>query len=190
MESIIGSQYSITKSPSLCSRYKILIGTQRHCNVHCLVPEMINNPNFTVHTHTQMFSFLFCLVLCTCITHVSFEALKSGFQVFLVNDATSHGVRKSQLVPSNSQVTVLGPILWNLVISNFDPSVDHIILCRWHHSLPPHKEGRLQSSWLNSTPRQHIIFWNKLHSTSLRLHLKLLSRKSSNYQCQKKTQQL
>ena len=46
--------------------------TQRHRQVHCLVPVMI--------------------------THVSFEfeALKSGFEGVFDNDATSHGVGKSQ----------------------------------------------------------------------------------------------
>ena len=48
---------------------------------------------------TYILSFLFCLI--RHITHVLLEALKSIFEVILVNDAMAHGVGKSQLVRSN-----------------------------------------------------------------------------------------
>ena len=49
------------------------------------------------------------------ITHVSFVALKSGFEVVLVNDATSHGIRKSQLVISKPLRK--DPCVWSLRLS-------------------------------------------------------------------------
>ena len=51
--------------------------------------------------------------------HVSSEALKSGFAVVLMNDATSHGIRKSQLVPSNSLRKELSNDIWfaNIVLT-------------------------------------------------------------------------
>ena len=55
-------------------------------------------------------SVLFCLIIY--ITHVSFEALNSGFAAVLVNDATSHNIRKSQLVPSNSLRKELSNDIW------------------------------------------------------------------------------
>ena len=49
---------------------------------------------------TYILSFHFCLI--RRIAHVLLEALKSIFEVILVNDAIAHGVGKSQLVLSNS----------------------------------------------------------------------------------------
>ena len=74
--------------------------TQRHCKVNCLVPVMVIL-KVTMHLHhfSHIFSFLFCLIIC--ITHASFEALKSGFEDVSENDTMSHGVIKSQLVPSS-----------------------------------------------------------------------------------------
>ena len=46
------------------------------------------------------------------ITHVSFEAPTSGFAVVLTYDTTSHGIRKSQSVLSNSLQKELSNDIW------------------------------------------------------------------------------
>ena len=66
------------------------------------------------HQFTHNFSYIFYLI--TYITHVSFEALKSGFvEVVLVNDVTSHGIRKPKLVLSNSRKLSF-PMMYSLPI--------------------------------------------------------------------------
>ena len=96
----------------MCSGNKFPILTQRHCKVHSLVLVRILDIQFTTHLYhfTHILSFLFCLIIH--ITHVSFEALKSRFAVVLLNDATSHGKRKSQLLPSNSLRKELTNDIW------------------------------------------------------------------------------
>ena len=79
-----------------------------------MVPVMIrsliylnNNAFASFYTH---FEFSFCLIIN--ITHVSFEALKCGFAIVLVSDATSHGIRKPQFFPSNSLRKELSNDIW------------------------------------------------------------------------------
>ena len=69
-----------------------------HQNTGVCTPIVFRGP--LLHLFTHILSFLFRLIFY--ITHVSFEALISGFAVVFVNGATSHGIRESQLVPSNS----------------------------------------------------------------------------------------
>ena len=114
----IGCQYSIAKSPTLCSGNKFCTMTQLRCKVHCMVPVMIRSPIYlnynaftSIYTQFQLY-FLSDYIYYAC----SFEALKSGFvEVVLVNDVTSHGIRKPKLVLSNSRKLSF-PMMYSLPI--------------------------------------------------------------------------
>ena len=90
LKSNIECQYSsIAKNPILCSGNKFPILTQCHCEVQCLVPVRIRSPFYLNYNVLALIYTLFQFSLLSdyIITHVSFEALKSGFAVVLMNDA-------------------------------------------------------------------------------------------------------